>query len=98
MLLLVRERGEETLRKKPQNEGRRKHSKMKKKKNKEHRESQITTMNIFGFTFKKSNFARKHSLEKVVYTITFYLQVLYVAGYLERSNHTQELMWICFSV
>ena len=71
---------------------------MKAKKNEQHRESQITTMNSFGFTFKKSNFAQKHSLKRVVYTITFYLQLLYVAGYLERSNHTQELMWICFSV
>ena len=93
MLLLVRGRSEETLRKKPQNTGRRKHSKMKAKKNEQHRESQITTMNSFGFTFKKSNFARK-----VVYTITFYLYFFWVGGYLERSNHTQELMWICFSV
>ena len=39
---------------------------MKGKKSEEYRESQITTMDIFGFTFyiKKLNFARKHSLKR----------------------------------
>ena len=36
----------------------------------------------FYLLYKKLCFARKHSLKKVVYTITFYLQFLCVAGYL----------------
>ena len=36
-------------------------------------------------------FARKHSSKKAVYTITFYLQFLCVAGYLKRSSHTPKV-------
>ena len=39
----------------------------------------------------KSYFARKHSLKKVVYTITFYLQFLCVAAYLKCSSGTPKL-------
>ena len=46
----------------------------------------------FYLLFKKSYFARKHSLKKRVYSITFYLQFLCVAGYLKRSNDTLELI------
>ena len=48
-----------------------KHSKVKRKKNEEYEESQITTIYIFGF---KLYFARKHHLKIVVYTFKFYLQ------------------------
>ena len=43
---------------------------MKRKKNEECRESQVTTINIFAFTFHIKNhfFVQKHSLKKVVYT------------------------------
>ena len=38
---------------------------MKRKKNEKCKESQITTLNIFGFTFyKKIYFAQKHSFKK----------------------------------
>ena len=59
---------------------------MKRKKNEEYKESQVTTIIIFDFTFYLLCFARKHSLKKVVYTVAFYLQFLYVAGYLKSSN------------
>ena len=41
---------------------------MRRKKNEEYRESQVTTINIFDFTFYLLYFARKHSLKKVVNT------------------------------
>ena len=59
---------------------------MKRKKNEEYRESQVTIIIIFDFTFCLLYFAGKHSLKKVVYTLAFYLQFLYVAGYLKSSN------------
>ena len=40
-----------------------KHSKMKRKRNKEYKDSQITTTNIFGFTFYIENYI---SLENIV--------------------------------
>ena len=45
----------------------------------------------FYLLYKKSHFARKHSLKKLVYTITFYLQILCVTGCLKRSNDTPKL-------
>ena len=45
----------------------------------------------FYLLYKKLYFARKHSFKKAVYTITFHLQFLCVAGYLKRSNDTPEL-------
>ena len=53
-----------------------KHWKMKRKKNEEYRESQVTTINNknknwFYFLYKSLYFAQKHSLKKVVHTITF---------------------------
>ena len=45
----------------------------------------------FYLLYKKSHFARKHSLKKLVYTITFYLPFLCVAEYLKRSNDTPKL-------
>ena len=44
---------------------------MKRKKNEEYEESQLTTIYIFGL---KLYFARKYNLKKVVYTIKLYLQ------------------------
>ena len=73
-----------------------KHSKVKRKKNEEYKESQITTKYILGF---KLYFARKHNLKKsclchfytkFVYT-NFYLQFLCVAGHLKHSNDTPNL-------
>ena len=43
-----------------------KHSKKKKKKNKEYKESQITTINIFGFTF----YIKNHILLKNIVSKT----------------------------
>ena len=48
----------------------------------------------FFLLYKTLYFVRKHNLKKVVYTITFYLQFLCVAGYLKRSNDTSKL--ICY--
>ena len=49
----------------------------------------------FIFYAKNIYFVQKHSTKskkvKVVYTITFYLQFLSVAEYLNRSNDTQKL-------
>ena len=45
----------------------------------------------FCLVHKKLYFARKHGFKKVVYTITFYLQFLCVAGYLKHSNDTPKL-------
>ena len=45
----------------------------------------------FYLLYKKSYFAWKHSLKKVVYTITFYLQFLCVTGYLKSGNDTPKL-------
>ena len=66
---------------------------MKRKNNEEYKESQMTTINIFGFTFYIQNYILLESLvwKKAIYTITFYLQFLFVAGYLKRSNDTLEL-------
>ena len=64
---------------------------MKRKKNEEYEESQITTVYIFGF---KLYSAPKHSLKKSclhLYTIKFYLQFLCVAGYLKDANDTARL-------
>ena len=68
-----------------------KHWKVKRKKNEEYEESQITTVYIFGF---KLYSAPKHSLKKSclhLYTIKFYLQFLCVAGYLKDTNDTARL-------
>ena len=45
----------------------------------------------FYLLYQNSYFPRKHSLKKVVYTITNYLQFLCVAGYFKRSNDTPKL-------
>ena len=45
----------------------------------------------FYLSYKRLYFARKHSLKKVVHTITFCLQFLSVIGYLKRSNDTRKL-------
>ena len=60
---------------------------MKRNKNAEYKESQITKIHTFGF---KSHFAQKYSLEKLVYN-KLYLQFLCVAGYLKHSNDTPKL-------
>ena len=58
---------------------------MKTKKNEEYKESQITTMSIFGFTFFIKNYILLKNIvvkgKKVVYTIL---------GYLKRSNDTPK--------
>ena len=46
----------------------------------------LFSINIFYLTLCLLYFARKHNLKKVVYTVAFYLQFLYVAGYLKSSN------------
>ena len=67
-----------------------KHWKIKRKKNEEYRESQITTINIFGFTFYIKNHILLENIacKRVVSTIIFYLryalQDIWNAGYLKR--------------
>ena len=70
-----------------------KHWKMKREKNEEYRDSQLMTINIFSFTFDIIIifFSKTWFWKKVVYTITFYLQFLCVAGYLKRSSHTPKV-------
>ena len=69
-----------------------KHSKMKRKKNEGYKESQITTINIFGFTFYIENHILFKSTfwRKVVYAITFtyssyVLQNIWNAVMIEQS-------------
>ena len=68
---------------------------MKRKKNEECKksQSQITAINIFGFTFYIKNYILLENIvsKKAVYAIAFYLQFLCVAGYLKRSNDTSKL-------
>ena len=45
----------------------------------------------FYLLYKKTYFAWRHSLKKVVYTITFYLQFLCVTGYLKSGNDILKL-------
>ena len=74
--------------KRKKNADKRKTLKNKKRKDEEYRESQITTINIFGFTFYIKNYILLKIIvwKKVVYTITSYLQFLCVTEYLKRSN------------
>ena len=68
-----------------------KFEKLRERKTREYKEIQIAIIYIFGF---KLYFAWKHSLKKsslYLYTITFYLQFLCVAGYLKHSNDTPKL-------
>ena len=67
--------------------------KVKRKKNEEYEESQITKVNTFGFTFYIKNYILLENIvwKKVVYTLKFCLQFLYVAGYLIRNNDTPKL-------
>ena len=62
MLFFVLGRDAENIKKKKKTDGK-KHSKMKRKRNKEYKDSQITTTNIFGFTFYIENYI---SLENIV--------------------------------
>ena len=61
--------------------------KMKRMESGEYRESQITTIYHFGFTF----YIKSYIL-LVVYTITLYLQLLCVSGYLNCSNDTRKFI------
>ena len=79
------ERKEEKQKRKEENREK-KTLKVKRKKNEEYEESQLTTIYIF-IGFKLLYFARKHILKKVVYnlyTMKFYLQFLCVAGCLKQ--------------
>ena len=70
---------------------------MKRKTNEEYEESQITTKNMFGFTFhKKIIFSWKTqfeyiSLVYIVYIINSFLQFLCVARYLKHGNDITKL-------
>ena len=70
-----------------------KHWKIKRIKNEEYRKSQITTMNIFNFTFHIKNyiFLENRVWKNVGYTNAFYLQFLCVIGYLKNSNNTPKV-------
>ena len=65
-----------------------KHWKVKRKKNEEYEESQITTIYklVLNYILLKNKIWKE-----VVYTIKFYLQFLCVAGYLKHSNDTPNL-------
>ena len=69
------------------------------KKNEEYKESQIITINIFGFTFNTKNHILQENLiwKNLVHNITFYLNFLCVAGYWKRSNDTSKHIWIGIS-
>ena len=56
---------------------------MKREKNEEYKESQITAIDIFCFTFYIKNYIL---LESIVYTVT-----LIYAGYLKWSNDTPHI-------
>ena len=92
MVFLVRERGSENIEKRGK-ETEEKHWKMKRKKNEEYKESQITTINVFGFTFYIKKYILLESIvwKKVVYVITFYLHILFVGWYLKPRNDTPKL-------
>ena len=66
---------------------------MKRKKNQEYDESQITTICIFGFTLYIKNYILLENIvwKKVICTIKFYLQFLCVVAYLKHSNDTAKL-------
>ena len=51
MVFLVRRKDAENTEKKEERKAEEKYSKVKRKKNEEYRESQVATINIFGFTF-----------------------------------------------
>ena len=93
MVFLVRRTGVENFEKKKEIEE--KHWKMKRKKTEERKESQsqITAINIFGFTFYIKNYILLENIvwKKAVYTIAFYLQFLCIARYMSRSNDTPKL-------
>ena len=63
--------------------------KVKRKKNKEHEESQEIKIHIFGLKFSRKYKLKKNCLN--LYTMKFYLQFLCVAGYLKHSNDTPRL-------
>ena len=90
MVFLVRRRGAENIEKRKQ--AKEKHWKMKRKKSEKQKESQITTTNIFGFTFYMKNYILLESIawKTAVYSIAFYLQVFGVAGYLKRSKDASK--------
>ena len=72
---------------------------MNRKKNEEYKESQITTINTFGFAFYMKNYIllenRVWEKNPADYTVIFYLQFLRVAGYLKRSNDTPKYLSLC---
>ena len=59
---------------------------MKRKKNEEYEESQITTTLVLNYILLENIIWKK-----VVYTTKFYLQFLSAAGYLKHSNDTSNL-------
>ena len=61
MVFLVRGRGAENIEKR-RKQTEEKYWKMKRKKNEEYKESQIATINIFGFTFYRKNYILLESI------------------------------------
>ena len=61
---------------------------MKKKKNEEYKKSQITTINIFGFTYKTFILLGNIVWNKVPW---HFIEFLCVAGYLNSNNDTPKL-------
>ena len=92
MVFLVWLRGAEKIERKKKTE-KKNIEKWRQQKNEEYKESQATTLNIFGFTFYVKNYILLRSIiwKKAVYTITFSLKFLYVSGYLKLSNDTPKL-------
>ena len=76
-----------------------KHWKIKRKKNEEYRESQITTINIFGFTFYIKNHILLENIacKRVVSTIIFYLryalQDIWNAVMIQQSSYGFALVF-----
>ena len=69
-------------------ENRRKHWKVKRKKNEEYEESQITAIYIFGF---KLCFTRKHNLKKKVFIPSNFIYSFYALQGIWNSNNAPKL-------
>ena len=92
MVFLVRGRGAENIEKRRKGD-RRKTLKNEKKEKRRIQGKPNNNDKCFWFylLYKKIYFARKHSLKKLVYVITFYLHILCVAWYLKPRNDTPKL-------
>ena len=85
MIFLIRGRDKDYIEKR-RKQTEEKHSKMKRKKNKECRESQITTINVFGSTFYVKNYIL---LKNMVWKSSLYHHILFTVFMGSRAFETQ---------